>query len=621
MCVSELHAGARVQPSRRTGNAVAVSVPGVLPSRICVALAMLLCLVCPVLAANKQLATGVQRQRIILNLFNSCVTCTTGQKDGAGAVGRLFTAAGGSVSGKRPSLVLCDGGGGGSTVRVVNKSGVFTVAGSAVHRGHQDGAANQSRFNDPRAVAHVHSVYYVADKDNKRIRRIDPNGTVSTFLDRDLEGPQDVLPYLRRNGTYDLFVSDTAGSRILYAPLGANATFSTEFVKGFQPGTMQISNKRGVMYVVKNVLHIEAVDMNEQGSGNRHWPVGDSTCLNYGKALMLEEEESKLFFYSKNKGKPSIMSLKVGTTNDANARAEDSKSCPEVVLEWPHGEIVSLVRVNQYEFYAVTESDVYIVRFNDYTKTPTPQPVPTPSQATTPNNSTPQTNATSNTNRTLPKPPTPPTPPAVNVTVNVTVVDPSANSRASVVAAFASAAVPLNDTSLMHAFLSAMMRDVSIAFGTDDFFGVFQPPGIGDVHGSTNISAWTNLTTLAGHDGTVTITNYYAPPGMNETEAQDRLFDSPWYWTRKFLESLRQEEEEWEELEPFCMLDCVQECAYITYNETMCADYVPPPACDDVCIGAIVSSLLLGGMGAGLLALMVASPPNVKSALVRVPVF
>ncbi|RNF07388.1 insect stage-specific antigen [Trypanosoma conorhini] len=516
----------------------------------------------------------------------ACPPCSQGQTDGPSGVGTLFTAAGGSLGPDGHSLLLCDVGGGGSSVRIVNRSGIFTVAGSRTDRGMSNGPVAQALFNTPTSVVYENGALYVADSANNAIRRV-AGGMVSSFFSAGLQNPSYILPYRRPVGAHDLFVSDTGHYRIIFTPL-QNHTFFTEFVTGFQPGVLQISVSRRRMFAIRNALKIVAIDMDAANVSDSSWDVGNSSCTGYLSSLMLTADESELFYYGNRDGTAYIFSVPATASKD-----KAPSLCPQVVMEWTGGAVTSLVLVNQHEFYVVTTSDVYLVRDGAYTPTPTPTPPQTPTVTPT-----------------APLSPTIPQTPTPSITVSP--------YRGDVVAAFPAASLPLANEHLMAELYAWMMKDVGIAFNSTDFLAVFPPKGKFDVPGDVNVSTWTNLTTQLNFDGTIAITEYYTPHGMSSEEGQDRLFASPWYWTRKFLDSLKQEAP-WTHLEDFCVLNCVEQCATMTFDRSQCLDYVKPPACNDVCVGAVVSSAVLGATGVALFALMIGSPANALSAVLLVP--
>ncbi|EAN90705.1 Flagellum adhesion protein 1 [Trypanosoma cruzi] len=555
-----------------------------------------------VVVASVALPAGAQfdlRQQLVIQDFfisRSCAGCSQGQTDGPSGVGTLFTAAGGSLGSDASTLLLCDHGGGGSSVRLVNKSGIFTLAGSKTTRGNQNGPAATALFNIPRAVVLEDGALYVADSANNLVREIS-NGIVTSFITEGLLGPSYIKPYSRPNGAHDLFVSDTGKSRIIFAPI-QKQTFITVFITGFQPDVLQISENSRFMFAICNSTKILAINMQGATTPRDYWQVGDADCMGYQSSLMLTAEEDKLLYYGVLKGIPSIMSLPTTKT-----KTEAPKICPDVLLQWPHGPIVSLVNINKHAFYVVTVSNVYIVHDGSYhpTVTPTPPLTPTPTPEVTP---TPPVTPTPTPEVT----PTPPVTPSPTITIH----------RGFAVAAFSARSLPIEDPRLMHELLSWIMKDVGIAFESTDFFAVFPPDREVLVPGDVNVSTWNNLTVLFNFDHTILITEYYTPEGMSSEEGQARLFASPWYWTRKLLDSLR-ETVAWKDLEAFCMVNCVEHCETMTFHKSECVGYVRPPVCNDVCVGAVVSSAVLGATGIALIALMVGSSANVRSAVILVP--
>ncbi|CCD12251.1 unnamed protein product [Trypanosoma congolense IL3000] len=556
-------------------------------------------LLLPLFLVSYATLQALAEEKVIIKLFESCSGCTVGQHDGPNGTGRLFKASGGFIKGKRFPILLCDIDGGGSTIRSVNTTGIDTIAGSKTVRGNQDGPAAAALFNNPTSVAGIGDDIFVADRDNKCIRRIDASGNVTIFGQVTLNQPTDIIVSPPTNATKNLFISDTGNSRIISVQILENNTVVSDLVTGFQPGVMQIGKKRNLMYTVKNTSWIAAVDLSS--SGQRSWDIGKVECLYHSSSLMLTEDENELYYYGEKEEKQYIFSLKVDSEGPSTA-------CATEVMQWNYGRIVSLVKVNAREFYAITETAVYIIRDKNYT--PTPTPTPTQTQTPTPPPPPPP-----------PKTPTPaPQPPksTSKPRPSRTSAPPAPPPRPTAVAAFRASSLPTTEVEMMHMLYSWIMKDVALAFGTEDYFAVFLPPGENDVHGTTNVSTWTNLTALENFDKTILITNYYGPPGMSKNEIQTRLFASPWFWTRLFLDNISSQED-FGHLSPFCMVNCVEDCQYITFNETMCVNYTGQPACNDLCIGAIISSALLGIIFITLLWLMVASPANVKSAFVRLP--
>jgi DNA-binding beta-propeller fold protein YncE len=108
-----------------------------------------------------------------------------------------------------------------------------TVAGDGV-RGYANGAADKARFGDPFAVViDKRGALYVADAgDPGRIRRIDPDGQVTT-----LPGSYDTPSGLALDSAGNLFVAETGASAIRkITPAGVVTTIAGDGVAGFRDG-------------------------------------------------------------------------------------------------------------------------------------------------------------------------------------------------------------------------------------------------------------------------------------------------------------------------------------------------------------------------------------------------
>lgn len=102
-----------------------------------------------------------------------------GATDGTGATAR-FTAPMGITVDSQNNLYVADQGG--STIRKITPAGVVsTLAGKGKQNGATDGTGADARFNAPEGVAVApDGMIYVADTANQLIRRITPDGVVST---------------------------------------------------------------------------------------------------------------------------------------------------------------------------------------------------------------------------------------------------------------------------------------------------------------------------------------------------------------------------------------------------------------------------------------------------------
>jgi sugar lactone lactonase YvrE len=107
-------------------------------------------------------------------------TGAVGSQDGTGADAR-FNQPGGLTVDSAGNVYVADTGN--ATIRKITPAGIVTtLAGSAANRGNRDGVGNTAWFNSPSGVAvDAAGILYVADAMNATIRKITPDGTVSTL--------------------------------------------------------------------------------------------------------------------------------------------------------------------------------------------------------------------------------------------------------------------------------------------------------------------------------------------------------------------------------------------------------------------------------------------------------
>jgi sugar lactone lactonase YvrE len=104
----------------------------------------------------------------------------TGAVDGIGTAARFSDPHGIAID-KSDNLYVADAGS--HTIRKITPEGVVTtVAGAAGQKGYVDGTGTQARFNFPWGIAiDGNGALYVTDSANHRIRKITPEGIVSTL--------------------------------------------------------------------------------------------------------------------------------------------------------------------------------------------------------------------------------------------------------------------------------------------------------------------------------------------------------------------------------------------------------------------------------------------------------
>ena len=157
-----------------------------------------------------------------------------GVVDGPTQVARLMALAGITVDG-RGNVYVTDG----HAIRKISAEGrVTTVAGRVGEWGDTDGAGANSRFNNPQGLAaDAAANVYVADRDNHAIRKITPDGVVSTLAGSAApsgtdDGRGTDARFFRPSGIAvdgegNLFVSDTRNFTIRkVTPAGAVSTLA-----------------------------------------------------------------------------------------------------------------------------------------------------------------------------------------------------------------------------------------------------------------------------------------------------------------------------------------------------------------------------------------------------------
>jgi sugar lactone lactonase YvrE len=178
--------------------------------------------------ASLQVATAGQLLLVAGAVGDPAVT------DGPLAMARFNVLAGIAVDG-RGNIYLAEG----HTIRRISVGGVVTtIAGKAGEWGDRDGPGGVARFNNPQGLAaDATGNVYVADRDNQSIRKITPDGTVSTAAGsaasasaNDGKGPK--ARFYRPSGiavgsSGALFVSDTGNFTIRkISPAGVVSTIA-----------------------------------------------------------------------------------------------------------------------------------------------------------------------------------------------------------------------------------------------------------------------------------------------------------------------------------------------------------------------------------------------------------
>lgn len=148
---------------------------------------------------------------------------TGGAADGKGADATFTTPRGIAIDGQ-DNLYVADEGN--SNIRKITPAGVVTtLAGSSTEGGHKDGTGSAARFAGPRSLtASADGTVYVADTDNHVIRKITPQGVVTTLAGKPGEvgnanGKGDAARFSEPRGIAvdshgNVFVADTGNGSI-----------------------------------------------------------------------------------------------------------------------------------------------------------------------------------------------------------------------------------------------------------------------------------------------------------------------------------------------------------------------------------------------------------------------
>jgi sugar lactone lactonase YvrE/predicted esterase len=212
--------------------------------------------------------------------------------------------AGGNATFNQPGGIAVDGAGNlyvadsfNATIRKITSTGVVTtLAGSPTMRGDADGTGAAARFNFPSGVAvDATGNVYVADTYNDIIRKIAPDGTVTTLAgSAGISGDNDGTsanalfnqPYgVAVDGSGNVYVADTANATIRkIAPDGAVTTFAgVAGVAGLGNGTGSASQQDALFNQPHGLVFDSAGNIYVADTGNgairRIAPDGTVTTL------------------------------------------------------------------------------------------------------------------------------------------------------------------------------------------------------------------------------------------------------------------------------------------------------------------------------------------------------
>lgn len=144
-----------------------------------------------------------------------------GNVDGQGTEARFTTLMGGAID-SQGNLYVADFGN--HSIRKITSAGLVTTLAGSGTEGYADGTGIAASFNRPFDIAiNSNDIVFVADEGNDRIRRIEPNGEVTTFAGSGVEGfldgdSQNAMFFEPKALDFDsrdnLFVADWGNNRI-----------------------------------------------------------------------------------------------------------------------------------------------------------------------------------------------------------------------------------------------------------------------------------------------------------------------------------------------------------------------------------------------------------------------
>ncbi|CAG9570044.1 flagellar glycoprotein-like protein [Leishmania major strain Friedlin] len=478
-------------------------------------------------------------------------------------------------------VVFSDMGGSGSAIRQISNAGYLsTVAGNLRKKGIQDGPSAEALFGgiptgDSRAnsLAYGNGGFYVADTLNDALRFVNATTNVTTtILNADTLNTPNSLAVSIISDKTSVFISNTGYHSVLYIPSLGSPVGEVNFTSNpyFVPGAITVLPHLSRAFIMNATLQMYCWSYIQPGS--QSWKVSTPLAVDFGRILQGSEDGNQVLYVTTNGS--TIASL------DATASPATSPSLvPQKVIDLDTlligGKIQLFFQRTSDSWYILTTTQFLIV-------------------SATPIHPDESSSSGSSSEGIL-------------------------SGRHKGIAAFPTAAFPTNDSCLMTQVYNWMRIDATEAYNTDDFLNEFVVPPTDFatlVGGDVNVSAWCgNITTDRSNDGTILILIFWGPRGHDPLYTQDRLAKSPWKGTQAFLKSLNSSG--WN-LAPFCFYNCTTGCKTITAPK--CSAYNIGSACDDVCKGAIASSVVIAAAGVVLLLLMIVSPSNIFTAVVMVPI-
>ncbi|CAJ1986748.1 FLA1 / Flagellum adhesion protein 1 [Leishmania donovani] len=486
-------------------------------------------------------------------------------------------------------VVFSDMGGSGSAIRLISKAGYLsTIAGNNRKRGDQDGPSPDALFGgiptgDSRAnsLAYGNGGFYLADTLNNALRFTNATTNVTTTIlnANTLNTPNSLAVSIISSKT-SVFISNTGYHSVLYIPSLGSPVGQVNFTSDpyFVPGAITVLSHLSRAFIMNATLQMYCWSYIQPSS--KSWKVSTPLAADFGRILQASKDGTQVLYVTANGS--TIAGL------DATASSATSPSLvPQKMIDLDTSLIGGKIQL----FFERTSDSWYILTTTQFLIV---SATPIHPEESSSSGSSSSSSSSSSSEGIL-------------------------SGRHKGIAAFPTAAFPTNDSCLMTQVYNWMRIDATEAYNTDDFLNEFVVPPTNIttlVDGDVNVSTWCgNITTDRSNDGTISILIFWGPRGHDVLYTQDRLVKSPWKRTRAFLNSLNSSG--WN-LGPFCFYNCTTACKTITAPK--CPAYNIGSACDDVCKGAIASSVVLAAAGVVLLILMIVSPSNIFTAVVMVPI-
>ncbi|KAG5484200.1 hypothetical protein CUR178_07355 [Leishmania enriettii] len=495
--------------------------------------------------------------------------------DGPSGVGKYGAVGyGGAMS--ESGVVFSDMGGSGSAIRHISMTGFLsTIAGSLTMKGNKDGSATEALFSgiasgDSRSNSLVRADggLYLADTLNDALRLTDTaTRETTTILNSTVLKTPNSLAVSVIDGKTAVFISNTGLHQVLFFPSLGSPVGQVNFTGDpyFVPGALAVVPQLSRTFIVNATLQMYCWYFKQPGSTT--WKVSSPAMSDFGRSLLASRDGTKLLYVTSNGTTLASMDATASSSLSPDLLPEKVADLDLVALG---GKIQLFFQRSADSWYILTTTQFMIV-------------------SSTPIHSSSSSGSGS-----------------------------SHSNPHEGIAAFPTNAFPINDSCLMTQIYFWMRADARVAYGSSDFETAFLVPPLNTttlVKGDVNVSAWCgNITGDFSHDSSILILVFWVPPDSGLWYTQDRLATSPWTNTRAFLGTL--ESSGWD-LGPFCFFNCTTTCKNIT--APMCPASIES-ACDDVCKGAIASSVVIAVAGILLLLMMIISPSNIFTAVVMVPI-